>query len=39
LQVLRRNHLVFSKQVGKRRIYTLNPKEKMLIGYLVKYKL
>jgi len=39
LQVLRRNHLVFSKQVGKRRIYTLNPKEKTLIGYLIKYKL
>ncbi|PIZ98219.1 MAG: hypothetical protein COX78_03485 [Candidatus Levybacteria bacterium CG_4_10_14_0_2_um_filter_35_8] len=39
LQVLRKNHLVFSKQVGKRRVYELNPKEKSLIGYLAKYKL
>jgi ArsR family transcriptional regulator len=39
LQVLRRNHFVFSKQVGKRRIYALNPKGKTLIDYLVKYKL
>jgi len=30
---------VFSKQVGKQRIYTLNPKERTMIGYLVKYKL
>jgi len=29
---------VFSKQVGKRRAYELNPKEKSLIGYLAKYK-
>ena len=38
LQMLQKNHLVFSKQVGKPRIYTLNPKEMTLIVYLAKYK-
>ena len=36
LQVLRKNHLVHSKQVGKQRIYTLNPKEKKFLDYLTK---
>jgi len=38
LQVLRKNKLVSSKRVGKRRVYKLGTKNSGLISYLSKYK-
>ena len=38
LQVLRKNNLVSSKKVGKKRIYKLDTRNSGLISYLNKYK-
>lgn len=38
LQILRKNNLVSSKRVGKRRVYELDSKNKSLVSYLSKYK-
>lgn len=38
LQVLRINGFVLSEKEGKRRIYSLNPEYKKLIGYLMKFR-
>lgn len=38
LQVLRKNNLVSSKRVGKKRIYKLDKKNVGLVSYLSRYK-
>lgn len=38
LQVLRKNNLVSSKRVGKKRIYKLDTKNSGLVSYLSEYK-
>lgn len=39
LQVLRKNNLVSSKSMGKKRIYELDGKNIALVRYLKKYKI